>query len=321
MKNGQKSLTRLLLGILLLSLPFSSKAQSYPNKTVRVLVGIAPGGGTDTIARLLMQKLTNAYGISFLIDNRPSAGGNIATEIVARAPKDGYTLIFVSPTFAVNPSLWKNIGYDPVKDFSPVIQVASFQYVLTTNTSLPVSNIKDLTTVARIRRLSYGSTGNGSANHLAGELFKNMAGIDLTHIPYKGSAPALNALLSGEIQLMFSSSGGVMPHVSSGRIRAIAVTGLQRSSLVPGIPTISESGLTGFDVTGWYGLLAPAGVPTRTIESLNSYSNRYLPELKDAYGTLGTDIAGGTSSEFAIMIKRELGKWSKVVKLSQASLE
>jgi len=299
----------------------ASAAQSYPDKPVRVLVGIAPGGGTDSVARLLTQRLTDTLGQSFVVDNRPGAGGNVATELAAHATADGYTLLFVSPTFIVNPSLWRNVTYDAIRDFAPIVQVASFQYVLSVRSSVPAHSVKELIALARTQPLAYASTGIGSANHLAGELFKSMAGVNLIHVPYKGSAPAVSALLAGEVQAMFSSSSGVIPHVKTGRIRALAVTGPARTAVAPNIPTVAESGLAGFDVTGWYGMLAPARVPGATIAKLNETVNRLLPELRERYASLGNDTVGGTPAEFAAFLRIELNKWSKVVKLSGAKVD
>jgi tripartite-type tricarboxylate transporter receptor subunit TctC len=296
---------------------------SYPDKSVRVLVGIAPGGGTDSVARLLTQKLSDALRQTFIVDNRPGAGGNVATELVAHAAPDGYTLLFVSPTFTVNPSLWQSVRYDPVKDFAPILQVASIQYFLAVRSSVPVNSVKDLIALAKSQphKLSYGSTGIGSATHLAGELFKSMVGVDMVHVPYKGGGPAASALLAGEVQLMFGSGGGIIAHAKSGRLRVLAVTGVKRSATVPEIPTVAESGVPGFEVTGWYGMLTPAGTANAIIEKLNAASNHALPELRERYADLGAEVTGGTSADFGSFIKAEIAKWSRVVKLSGAKID
>ena len=298
-------------------------AQSYPDRPVRVLVGLAPGGGTDTIARMMTQKLADAFGQSFVVDNRPSAGGNVAGEMAARAAPDGYTLITVSPTHVVNPSLWKDLRYDALKDFSPIILLVYTSYVLSVRTSVPVNSVKELIAYAKSQpqKLSYASTGIGSANHLSGELFKSMAGIEMIHVPYKGGAPALSALLGGEVQVMFSSSGGLLPHIKAGRVRALGVTGPKRATAAPDIPTIAEAGVPGFEVLGWYGFAAPARTPKAIIDKLNSTTNRLLQEVKERYAALGLEVSGGTPAEFGAFLKSEFEKWARVVKISGAKVD
>ena len=296
-------------------------AQSYPVRPVRVIVGLAPGGGTDTITRVMAQRLSELLGQPFVVDNRPSAGGNVAGELVARAAPDGYTLLTTTPTHVVNPYLWRDARYDAIKDFSPVVLMVYTHYFLTVRTSVPATSVKELIALAKTQRLSYASTGIGSANHLSGELFKTMAGIDMVHVPYKGGGPAASALLSGEVQAMFSSSGGVLPHVKAGRLRALAVTGPKRTPIAPDIPTIAESGVPGYDVTGWYGLVAPARTPSSVVERLNLAVNKALPELRDRYFNLGTDVAGGTVEEFSAFYRNESVKWGRVVKLSGAKVD
>lgn len=297
--------------------------KSYPERPVRVLVGLAPGGGTDTISRVMTQKLSEMLGQPFIVDNRPSSGGNVAGELAARAAPDGYTLITVTPTHVVNPSLFRDVRYDAVRDFAPIVLMVYTNYVLSVGALVPVTSVKELIALAKSRkqRLTYASTGIGSANHLSAELFKSMAGIDMVHVPYKGGAPALSALLSGEVQVMFSSSGGLFPHVKAGRVRALAVTGAKRSLSAPDIPTIAESGVPGYDVTGWYGLATTAGTPKVVIERLNATVNRLLPELRERYANLGTEVSGGTAAEFGAHLKSEREKWARIVKLSGAKVD
>lgn len=304
-------------------LAFGASAQPYPEKPVRVLVGLAPGGGTDVSARFLSQKLSDALGQPFIVDNRPGAGSNVATELAAHAAPDGYTLLFASPTFVVNPSLWRKVAYDPLRDFAPVVLVVSGQYVLSVRSSVPASSVKELIALAKAepRRLTYASTGIGSANHLAGELFKTMAGVDMVHVPYKGAAPAVNALITGDVQVIFTSISGIMPHAKAGRVRALAVTGPKRTAVAPELPTVAESGLPGFDVTGWYGMLAPARTPKAIIDRLNATANRTLPELRERFAQLGTDVVGGSPAEFSAFLKSEVEKWAGVVKLSGARVD
>jgi tripartite-type tricarboxylate transporter receptor subunit TctC len=221
--------------------------ESYPTRSVRVLVGLAPGGGTDTVARVMTMKLAEVFGHTFVVDNRPSAGGNVAGELAAKATPDGYTLIIVTPTHVVNPSLYRDLRYDAIRDFAPVARIVDAQYYLSVSNNLPVASVSELLalTKSRPQPLSYASSGIGSANHLSGELFKSMAGINLVHVPYKGGAPALNALIAGEVQVSFTSSTAI-PHAKAGRIKTIAVTGAKRSIIAPNVPTIGESGVPGW---------------------------------------------------------------------------
>jgi tripartite-type tricarboxylate transporter receptor subunit TctC len=305
------------------SLVSEAAQNSYPERPVRVLVGLAPGGGTDTVTRVMTQKLTDVLGQPFVVDNRPSSGGNVAGELAARAAPDGYTLITVTPTHVVNPSLFRDLRYDALKDFAPIALMVYTNYVLSVGASVPATSVKELIALAKSRTppLIYASTGIGSANHLSAELFKSMAGIDMVHVPYKGGAPALSALLSGEVQVMFSSSGGLFPHVKAGRVRALAVTGAKRSTSEPEIPTIAEAGVPGYEVTGWYGLAATAGTPNAVIERLNVAVNRVLPELRERYANLGTEVSGGTAAEFGAYLKSEREKWARVVKISGAKVD
>ena len=297
------------------------RAQEYPNRPVRLLVGVGPGGGSDTVARLMTQKLTDLFGQTFVVDNRPSAGGAIAGQIVARAAPDGYTLLQMSPTHVITPSLRSNAGYDPIRDFAPILLTVYTPYVLSVRTSVPAVNVKELIALAKTQRLTYASSGIGGSNHLTAELFKYMAGIDMIHVPYKSGAQANSALIAGEVHVSFTAIGGLVGHIKSGRVRALGVTSLKRASVTPDIPTIAESGVPGYEVIGWYGLGATAKTPRAVIERLNSVVNRALPELKERYAAIGTDIAGGSVSEFTVYIKTEFDKWAKVVKISGAKAE
>jgi tripartite-type tricarboxylate transporter receptor subunit TctC len=304
------------------SLAVQAAESAYPERPVRVLVGLAPGGGTDSVARVLTQKLAEVFSQSFVVDNRPSAGGNVAGELAARATPDGYTLITVTPTHVVNPSLYRDLRYDAIKDFAPVGLIVNAQYYLSVSNAVPVKSVKELITYARTRtpRISYASSGIGSANHLSGELFRSMAGIEMVHVPYKGGAPALAALISGEVQVSFTS-GVAISHAKAGRLKTLAVTGGKRTPIAPDIPTIAESGVPGYEVTGWYGLAAPAKTPPAVIARLNTTINRVLPELRERYATLGMDLGGGTAEAFGALLKSERDKWARVVKLSGAKVE
>lgn len=300
----------------------AASAETYPTRSVRVLVGLAPGGGTDTIARVLTQKLAEVFNQSFVVDNRPGAGGMIAGEMAARATPDGYTLIVVTPTHVVNPSLYKSVRYDAIKDFAPVARLVDSQYYLSVSNSVPASNLKEFLALAKSspKPLSYASTGIGSANHLSGEIFKTMAGINLVHVPYKGGAPALNALMAGEVQASFTSSAA-LPHAKAGRIKTLAATGAKRPSAAPNIPTIAEAGVPGYEVIGWYGLAAPAGTPKPVIQRLNTTINRVLPELRPRFQALSVDIAGGSAEEFGAFLVSEREKWGRAVKISGARVD
>ena len=309
--------------LMLSALPaFAAVGDAYPSRSVRVLVGLAPGGGTDTVGRTMTQKLSDVLGQSFVVDNRPSAGGNVAGELAARANPDGYTLIVVTPTHVVNPSLYKDLRYDAIKDFSPVARIVDAQYFLSVSNTLPVSSVSELLAHAKSRPQppSYASSGIGSANHLSGELFKTMAGINMVHVPYKGGAPALNALVAGEVQVSFTSSAAI-PHAKAGRIKTIAVTGAKRTPIAPNVPTISEAGVAGYEVVGWYGMAAPAKTPRAIIERLNGTINRVLPELRERFENIGMDIADGTPGEFGAFLLSERDKWARVVKMSGAKVE
>jgi tripartite-type tricarboxylate transporter receptor subunit TctC len=299
-----------------------SAAQTYPARSVRVLVGLAPGGGTDTVGRIISQKLADSFGQSFVVDNRPSAGGNVAGELLARATPDGHTLLITTPTHVVNPSLYKDLRYDAIKDFAAVGLIVYAQYYLSVANNVPVNSVSELLAHSKSRPqpLQYASSGIGSANHLSGELFRTMSGINIVHVPYKGGAPALNALIAGEVQMSFTSSTAI-PHAKAGRIKTIAVTGAKRSPAAPNVPTISESGVPGYEVVGWYGMTAPARTPQPVIERLNKTINSVLPELRERYEAIGLEIGGGTAAEFGAFLKTERDKWARVVKLSGAKVE
>ena len=296
-------------------------AQDYPNRPVRVLVGLGPGGGSDTVARILTTKLTEVLGQTFVVDNRPSAGGAIACEIVARAAPDGYTLLQMSPTHVVTPIMRTNVGYDPIRDFAPIILTVHTPFVLSVRTTVPAANIKELIALARTQRLMYASSGIGGSSHLTAELFNHMAGVNMTNVPYKSGAQANSALISGEVHVSFTAIGGLVGHIKSGRVRALGVTTLKRASVTPDLPTIAESGVPGYEVTGWYGLGTAAKTPRTVIDRLNNVINRSLPELKERYASIGTEIAGGSAAEFAAYIKAEHDKWARVIKISGAKAE
>ncbi len=297
-------------------------AAEYPTKPIRMIVGFAPGGGTDTTARAIANRLTELLGQQVIIDNRAGAAGNIATELVARAPPDGYTLLMGTiAALAINPSLYRTkLPFDSVRDFAPIIQAVDSTNILSLNPSVPAASVKELIALAKAKPLNYGSSGVGGTGHLAGELFSSMAGVKMTHVPYKGGGPAMVDLIAGQVQLVFATAASAVPHIKSGKIKGVAVTTIKRSALMPSIPTIAESGLPGFDANNWYGLLAPAGTPRPIIMRLNTEVKKVLamPEVKEFLFNQGLDPAPGTPEQFGAYIKSEIAKWAKVVKDSGA---
>jgi tripartite-type tricarboxylate transporter receptor subunit TctC len=301
-------------------------AQEYPTKPLRFIAPNLPGGPTDILARLIGQKLTESMGQPVIVENRAGAGGNIGTEIAAKAPPDGYTLITGNnATFGANVSLYKRLGFDPIKDFTPVIFVATQPNILVVHPSLPARNVKELIALAKARpgQLNYSGSGVGAAAHLAAELFKSMSGTDIVHISYKSAAPALTDLMAGHTQLMFASALSVMPLVKANRVRALAVTTPKRSRLLPELPTVAEAGVPGFEATTWHGVLVTAGTPAPIVERLNVEINKLLQtaDIRDKLTALGAEIVGGSPKDFADHIRREIPRWAKVVKSINVQLD
>ena len=300
----------------------SATAADYPVKPIRMVVGFAPGGGTDTTARAISAKLGELVGQQVIIDNRAGAAGNIATEMVAKANPDGYTLLLGTiAALAINPSLYRTkLPFDSVKDFAPIIQAVDSTNILSVHPSVPVSTVKELIALAKAKPLNYGSSGVGGTGHLAGELFDTLAGTKMTHIPYKGGGPAMIDLVGGQVQLVYATAASAVPQIKAGKIKGIAVTTIKRSALMPNIPTIAESGLPGFDANNWYGVLAPAGTPRPIVMLLNTEIKKVLamPDVKDFLFNQGLDPAPGTPEQFGAYIKTEITKWAKVVKASGA---
>ena len=310
----------LLVAIAVASSAGGAVAQDYPAKPIRLLLGFPPGGGVDIVARVLMPKMGEQLGQQIVIENRPGAAGNLALELLAKAPADGYTLMFTTPTLTVNPALYPKIAYDPLRDFAPVALVATTVYILVVHPSLPVKSVKDLLALARTRpgQLNYSSGGNGAAAHLAGELFRSMTRIDIVHVPYKGIAPGLVAVLSGEAQLTFGSQPSTIPHMKQGKLRGLAVTSAKRSSFTPDLPSIAEAGVPGYETTAWYGILAPARTPREIVVRLNTEFSKALtaPEVASALEKQSFETVSGTPEQFAKLIAEELEKWREVVKAS-----
>jgi tripartite-type tricarboxylate transporter receptor subunit TctC len=316
------ALNLLAIALALVTLQNGARAADYPTKPIRMVVGFAPGGGTDTTARAISAKLSDLLGHQVIIDNRAGAAGNIATEIVAKAPPDGYTILMGTiAALAINPSLYTTkLPFDPISDFAPIIQAVDSTNILSLHPSVAANSVKELIALAKAKSLNYGSSGVGGTGHLAGELFSTMAGVKMTHVPYKGGGPAMVDLIGGQVQLVFATAASAVPQIKSGKIRGIAVTTVKRSALMPNLPTIAEAGLPGFDANNWYGLLAPAKTPRPIIDRLNAEVTKVLamPDVKEFLFNQGLDPAPGTPEKFGAYIKAETAKWAKVVKDSGA---
>ncbi len=296
----------------------------YPSKAIRFIVPFPPGGGNDTIARLVGQQMAVTFGQQVMIDNRPGATGAIGAQLAATAPADGYTIFLANlATHALNPNLTKKPLYDPVRDFDAISLIASSPLLVVVHPSLPVKSVTDLVALAKAKpgAINYASNGTGSSSHMAVELFDMMAGTKLTHIPYKGLAPALTDLMSGEVQVMFSSAVAMLPHVKAGRLRAIAMTGSKRSGAIPDVPTVAEAGLKGYETGSWYGVVAPAGTPKYAIDKLGSEIIRITksPQVTNKLVEEAVIPVGSTPAEFSAHIKSEIARWGKVIK--QAKIE
>jgi tripartite-type tricarboxylate transporter receptor subunit TctC len=292
-------------------------AQGYPVKPIRIVVPFPPGGGSDVIARVAAQKLTEAMGQQVIVDNRAGGGGTLGAEVGAKAPPDGYTLTLIAPSYTVGPSLYK-LSFDAANDVTAIIQLSQGAFVLAVHPSLPVKTVKDLVALAKARpdELSYASAGSGSGIHLAMALFLDMAGVKILHVPYKGNGPALTDTIAGNVQMLMSSAPSIMPHVRSGRLRALAVSTARRSPTAPDLPTVAESGLKSYDVTLWHGLIGPKGVPASIVSRLNGELNKALKtkEMAERLAADGVVPAGGTPEQFAAIIRRDIEVWGKVIR-------
>ena len=303
-----------------------SAQPNYPAKAIRYVVPFPAGGPLEIVARALGQELGKSWNQPVIVDNRPGAGGNIGADLVAKAPADGYTILMGAvSTHAINVTLYTRLPYDPIRDFAPVTLITSVPNVLVLHPSVPARNVKELIALAKARpgQLNFASGSTGSAGHLAGELFKTMAGVDMVHIPYKGAAPAVIDLLAGHVSLMFDNMSSALPGIKAARVRALAVTTLRRSPLLPQLPTISEAGLRGFDISTWFGIFAPARTPPDIVSKLNAEIVRILNtvEMKERLLALGAEPAGNRPDEFAAFIKLEIPKYAKVVRDSGAKVD
>src|SRR5882672_8287258 len=307
------------LALLLCTLPAAKRAEAadYPTRPVTLTVAFPPGGASDVLARLIGRKLEQILGQPFVIDNRPGAGGNVAAEAVAHTAADGYTLMLGNNAIlATNAALYKKVNFDPEADFAPIGLIGSQANILVVNPALPVKSLDELIALAKANpgKLNFASSGHGLAAHLAGELFKAEAKIDIVHVPYKGAAPALQDVIAGHVQMMFATASSVVSHIRDGKVRALAVTTLKRSTVMPDIPTIDELGLKGFDATTWHGLVAPARTPKQVVAALHHALAASLddPAVKKSLGDLGVDIMTGTPEDFAAYIKSEIPKWTAI---------
>ena len=292
-------------------------AQTYPVKTVRMIVPYAPGGSVDVLARMVAPKLAETMGQQVVVDNRPGAAGTIGTELAVRAPADGYTILLVTIPLVVNPSLYSKLPFDVARDLLPVSMIAAASFVLVAHPSLPARSVRELIALAKRQpgKLNYPSGGNGTNSHIATELFKNLAGVHIMHVPYKGGGPALIAILSGEAELGILGFDVVISHVRTGRLRALGVTGTKRSPALPEVPTLAQAGVPDYEFASWYGVLAPAGTPAGVVNALHEHLAKTMraPELAERLAREGTDIAATSPAQFAAHIKAELARWAKVI--------
>ena len=320
-----RSLIQAVTAALLLLAGASAAAQTYPTKPVKVIVPYAAGGNMEHW-RPTLSKVGQLLGQNFFVDYRPGAGGNIGSDIVAKSPGDGYTLLIGTiGTHAINVSAYAKMPYDAVKDFTPIVSLATMSNVAIVNPATPVNNIREFIEHARANpgKLNFGSPGNGSSAHLTGEMFSQVNGLTLQHVPYKGSAPAMMDLMAGRIDIMFDNIPLPLPHIKAGKLRALAVTAAQRSAVLPDMPTLAEAGVKGFDVSSWYGIYAPAGLPRELVQRLNAAFNEALrtPEIRDQLSAQGWAVTGGTPEQFGAFARAEQERWATVVKTANVRVE
>jgi tripartite-type tricarboxylate transporter receptor subunit TctC len=320
-----KRFTAYLFFVLFAAASLGAGAADYPNRPVRFIVPYAPGGGVDIVARLIAPKLSQSLGEPLVIDNRGGAGGNIGTALGAKAEPDGYTIVMAAAAFAINASLYRKLPFDPEKDFVPVSLIAATPNILAVHPSVPAKSVEELIRLAKAKphALNYASAGNGTTSHLAAELFKTMADVDIVHVPYKGTSPAVTAMLSGESQVMFAPALALVGHIKANKLRALAITSTQRSPAFPDLPTVAEAGVPGFEARQWYGVVAPAGTPKEIVARLSGEIAKIVqtPELKKHFLNEGSEPIGSSPEEFGRYIHAEIAKWAKVVKASGAHID
>ena len=324
MKRTSSGACKLLVAVLGMSLTAAAVAQSYPVRPVRVIVPFSPGGAADTPGRVLLSKLSDALGQQVVVDNRPGAGSTIGAELVAKSAPDGYTLLMISNTHVISAALYKKLNYDVITDFTPVLQFGDAPNVLVVHPSLPVKSIRDLIALAKAKpgQIDYASSGNGSSQHLFTALFTSMAGINMNHIPYKGSGQARTDLISGQVTVGMPGISSVIQHINSGRLRALGVTSAKRSPELPNTPTIAEAGVKGYEASLWLGLLGPAGLPKDVVSRLNTEVAKLLKssEMQAQFQKIGTEVVYRDPAQWAAYIKSEREKWAKVVKVTGAQV-
>ncbi len=315
---------RVVLPVMLMAISAGAAAQDWPTKPIRLVTPYPPGGTTDILSRLFAQRMD--LGQQIIIEARPGAGGNVGTEQVARATPDGYTLVMgASGPMAINASLFRKLPYDPAKDLAPIVLVASVPLVLVVHPSVPAKDVKELIALLKANpdKYTYASAGNGTPQHLSGELFKSMTGTRMAHVPYKGSGPAVNDLVGGQVPIAFESMIAVLPQVQAGRLRALAVTSAKRSPTVPELPSLAESGVPGYESIAWYGVAGPAGIPKPIVDRINREMRRVLneTEMKARLFAMGSASVHGTPEQFGAFIRSEIQKWARVVKESGARVD
>ena len=315
---------RLLAAALLAAAPFTALAQAWPERPVKIIVPFGPGGFTDVAARILQKELGAALGQTIIIENKPGAGSTIGTAEVANAKPDGYTLAMISTTHVISPHLYKQIPYDPIKGFTPVMKLAEGPYVLVVHPSVPAKNVAELIALARAQpgAIDYASSGNGSAQHLVGALFNSTAGVKMNHVPYKGSNQAMNDLVGGQVKVSFVGVPNALPNLANGKLKALGVSSAKRYAELPDVPTIAEAGVPGYDATVWLGLLAPPGTPREIVQKINAEIAKVLaaPEARKLRASAGVDVSTGTADEFGALLRAELERWGKVVRETGATV-
>jgi len=321
-----QQLLKLIAGLALALTAASAHAQAWPSKPIRYIVPFAPGGTTDILARTVGDKLAIALGQPVVIENKPGAGGGVGAEITAKSAPDGYTIMGGTiSTHAINASLYKSLPYDPVRDFAPIVLIARVPNMLVVHPDIPAKNVSELIALLRANpgKYTFASAGNGTSQHLSGELFKSMAGAEMQHVPYKGSPPALQDVMGGQVSMTFDNITTAWPLAKGGKLRALAVTTAKRSAIAPDVPTLAEAGLPGFEVGSWQGVFAPAGTPPDIVKRLNAEIVKILntPDVRDKLAALGAEVVGNSPEEFATMVKAEVGKWADVVKKSGARVD
>jgi tripartite-type tricarboxylate transporter receptor subunit TctC len=312
--------TRSVILLLALAVAAPALSQQYPTRAVRLIVASSPGSGVDIVSRIMAQKLSAGLGQQVVVDNRAGAGANLGAEIAAKSPPDGYTLFMGTPAHVINVSLYSGLNYDVIRDFAPVSLVSTGQYIVVVHPSVPARTAKELIALAKAKpgALAFGSAGPGNSTHLAGELFNSMAGIDMLHVPYKGSGPALVDLMSGQLQVMFANITAGLPHIRTQRVRALAVTGPKRTAQAPDLPTVAEAALPGYSVTSFFGVLAPTGTPAAIIAKLNAEIVKAVQsgEVQTSLAHEGAEAIGSSPAEFAAYIRAEIPRWTVAVKMA-----